>query len=170
MKLYLFILILITSPKLMANFSLWSTEQMVALKFSVAHLSSEQLLQRKKRSDYLLFDTRQFAEYQVSHIASAIPIDPKISPKDFIRRYAKAIKGKHLVFYCSVGYRSSKLIEQLQAQAKQAGALSLSNLTGGIFRWYNQGYPVVNQQGETNDIHPFDEKWGKLLELRQTSP
>ena len=85
----------------------------------------------------------------------------------FFEQFGATIKGKQLLFYCSVGYHSSHFATRVQQKALQRGAHSVANLKGGIFRWYNEGNPVVNQNGPTEDIHPFNEEWGTLLERRQ---
>jgi hypothetical protein len=44
---------------------------------------------------------------------------------------------------------------------------SSRNLRGGIFRWYNEGKPVVDASGMTDDIHKFDPIWGMMVERRR---
>jgi 3-mercaptopyruvate sulfurtransferase SseA len=62
--------------------------------------------------------------------------------------------------YCSVGYRSEKVSEQL----RQAGYQTVYNLYGGIFEWKNQGHPVVNAEGEpTERVHAYNRSWGVWL-------
>jgi len=51
-------------------------------------------------------------------------------------------------------------------RALQAGARSASNLSGGIFRWYNENNPLMTLEGETVAVHPFDEQWERLLRKR----
>lgn len=48
-------------------------------------------------------------------------------------------------------------------RALQAGARSASNLSGGIFRWYNENNPGMTLEGETVAVHPFDEQGEGLL-------
>ena len=43
-------------------------------------------------------------------------------------------------------------------------SVSVYNLEGGIFRWHNDYNTVVSQVGETEAVHPFNRKWGQLLE------
>jgi rhodanese-related sulfurtransferase len=153
----------------MGQFSLWLVEKRLDMKYDVHNITYIELkekLDSGKTSDILIFDTREEKEYEESHIQSAIRVDPDMSSRTFIDAFADAIKGKHLVFYCSVGDRSSNFIQRVQDQAFELGALSLSNLRGGIFRWYNEGLPVYAGQHETNDIHPYDQEWGKLIDRR----
>ena len=115
----------------------------------------------------LLFDIRTAGEFEKSHIATAIRLDPVTGPDDFAARYAAHIAGRDLVFYCSVGQRSSELLERVQSLCVNAGAKSCRNLRGGIFRWYNEGKPVVNTSGTTDDIHGYDPIWSVMLERRR---
>jgi rhodanese-related sulfurtransferase len=152
------------------GFSLWLVEKRLELKYGVPNLSPEELKKRlssEEAATYLLFDTRPKEEFEVSHIQSAIRIDPHLSAEAFMRVHGQRIKGKHLLFYCSVGDRSSAVTKRVQGPVLKAGAKSLWNLRGGIFRWYNEGNPVVNEKGDTNDIHPFNDQWGSLIERRK---
>ncbi|MEL6718853.1 MAG: rhodanese-like domain-containing protein, partial [Bacteroidota bacterium] len=61
--------------------------------------------------------------------------------------------------YCSVGYRSEKISEQLL----EAGFKDVSNLYGGIFEWKNQDHEVVDEKGATEKVHAYDRVWGFWL-------
>ena len=63
------------------------------------------------------------------------------------------------VVYCSVGIRSAKLVRLLS----QAGVKNACNLTGSIFRWTNEGRQVFRGNQSVETVHPFDSKWGQLL-------
>jgi rhodanese-related sulfurtransferase len=85
----------------------------------------------------VFLDAREPAEYDVSHIAGAVPV----GYDHFDLSEVKDIpKDQEIIVYCSVGYRSEKVSEQLLA----AGYQKVTNLYGGIFEWKNQGHPVVN--------------------------
>ncbi|MFH1487492.1 MAG: rhodanese-like domain-containing protein [Pseudomonadota bacterium] len=146
----------------------------IALKYDVQNIKVESLrarLSSKEASEVLVFDTREKEEYETSHIQSAHLVDPGMSADVFIQTYGNRIQGKHLIFYCSVGERSSLFIERIRERALKKGPASLSNLQGGIFRWYNENYPVFNRQGETDAIHPFDHYWGRFVRPRnKTKP
>ena len=115
----------------------------------------------------LLFDIRKAEEYGKSHIATAIRVEPDTAPDDFAARYASIMAGRDTVFYCSVGQRSSELIERVESACVKAGAKSFRNLRGGIFRWYNEGRPVVDASGPTDDIHGFDPIWAMMVARRR---
>ena len=163
-------LLLVGRPlAVMAQFTLEVVEKTVALKYKMEHIPWEVLkskLDSKERTDYVVFDTRPPKEYKEGHIESAIQVDPEMAAAGFVEKYGETIKGKQVVFYCSVGYRSSEFVERLQKEAPQNGASALSNLRGGIFRWYNEGNRVVNAAGEAKDIHPYNRVWGTLIKKR----
>lgn len=134
----------------------------------VTHMPIDSLVQRlAKREDVVLFDVREDDEFAVSRIAGALRVDPGIWRSTFMRRFSDSVRGKTVVFYCSVGVRSSKLAEAVQKQLKAQGALAVYNLDGGVFAWHNQSRPLVNGTGETPFVHPYDSHWGKLLDRRE---
>lgn len=149
--------------------SLWLTEQLVNLKYHVDNISHQKLailLSDVSNQDVLLFDVRRPEEYQMSRIKGGIQISPEMSAQAFFSRYGHEISNKKLIFYCSVGYRSSEFIQRIEAQADEQNVKAISNLKGGIFRWYNEAHPVINEQGITNAIHPSDDAWADLIEPR----
>ena len=109
--------------------------------------------------DVLLFDIRETAEYQVGHLKSAHHVSPETEPGEFMTAFGSEMQGKHVVFYCSVGYRSSRFLEAVANETEKAGVLSAANLKGGIFRWYNENYTVFKGEDETNKIHPYNSLW-----------
>ncbi len=115
----------------------------------------------------LLFDIRTAAEFEKSRIATAVRLDPDTAPDDFAARYAALVAERDLVFYCSIGQRSTELLERVESVCRTAGAKSCRNLRGGIFRWYNEGKPVVDASGMTNDIHGYDPVWAVMVERRR---
>lgn len=115
----------------------------------------------------LLFDVRTAREFDTSRIASAVRLDPDMGTDEFRERYGALMAGRDAVFYCSVGQRSSELLERVEEVCRQAGASSCRNLRGGIFRWYNEGRPVVDASGTTDNIDGFDTVWGMMVERRR---
>ena len=97
----------------------------------------------------VLLDVRTAAEFDVSRIAGAQRVNPDAAtvalPKD-----------TQIVTYCSVGYRSAKSAQRLQA----AGFTNVRNLDGSIFQWANEGRPLDGGR----KVHPFNKKWGALLD------
>lgn len=129
----------------------------------VRHLSTDELAGMNP-DEVILFDVRDRSEYDVSRIDGAIRVPPSISASDFIAEHAASLSGKTVVFYCSVGERSSRLADRVMSHAPETG--SVYNLAGGLFKWHNEYRDVVAEGGETDAIHPFNRKWGRLLERR----
>ncbi|MBL4852329.1 MAG: rhodanese-like domain-containing protein [Gammaproteobacteria bacterium] len=125
----------------------------------------EQMLQTDPDS-IIFFDVREQKEYIVSHIKGAIYVSPKIKQKDFLQLYGDTVGGKTVVFYCSVGYRSSKLSKRVQGALHAKGAIQTYNMQGGIFAWHNELRPLENAQSETQVIHPYNRRWGKFVDRK----
>ncbi len=118
----------------------------------------------------IIFDVREEAEYAVSHLAGATRVAPDADPAAFVASIAAAAKGKTIVFYCSVGMRSSKLGSKVAPLLMSQGAASVNNLRGGIFRWSNEGRPLEKGSaapGKSSNsgvtVHPYNASWGRLI-------
>ncbi|NEQ30478.1 MAG: rhodanese-like domain-containing protein [Leptolyngbya sp. SIO4C5] len=131
----------------------------------VAHLSAAELAQRLQTdSPILLLDTRTASEFAVSHLK-----DARHAPTVQAAMQQAPAPDFLIVTYCSVGYRSSRLTQQLQRQ----GYSSVYNLEGSIFDWMNQGYPVFQAGQITHAVHPYSPLWQGLLQpsiLATTEP
>lgn len=104
----------------------------------------------------IFLDARENEEFNVSHIQNAV----HVGYNDFnIENLSQLNNSDTLIVYCSVGYRSEKITQKLI----KAGFHNTFNLFGGIFEWVNQDLPIVNQGEETNNVHAYDEYWGKWL-------
>ena len=154
--------------------SLQATIEDVARRWpQIGHITPGELAPLLQNNAALVFDVREEAEYQVSHIPSAIHVAPDSSPTAFLDRYGNAVKGKAVVFYCSVGMRSSALAARVAEWLKTRGATAVDDLAGGIFTWHNEGRPLVDAAGPTDFVHPYDATWGRLLtrqDLLRTVP
>ena len=105
----------------------------------------------------VFLDAREKYEYNVSHIQNATWVGYLTFSTKRVKRITK---NKHIIVYCSVGYRSEKITEKLL----KAGYTNVSNLYGGIFEWKNQGKLLVNKNGKKTDkVHAYDRRWGKWL-------
>lgn len=133
---------------------------------SVDHVSAEQLekLLGSTGEQVVLFDVREMPEFAVSHIKGAIQIDPEMSGQEFLSRYGSAIKNRKVVFYCSVGYRSSLMAETLLNHSPTHSPDDFLNLRHGLFGWHNQSRDLVRGNTPTELIHPYNFWWGRLLE------
>jgi rhodanese-related sulfurtransferase len=104
----------------------------------------------------LVLDARTQAEYAVSHLKTGVRIDP-MTPD--LTTLLTVSKDMPIVVYCSVGYRSAKISQQLQEE----GFSRVFNLSGGIFQWANEGRPLFKDEHPTQLVHPYNASWGKLL-------
>ena len=113
----------------------------------------------------VVLDVRTAEEYRVSHLRGAIRVDPDGDLPQLVRALDH---DAPVVAYCSVGYRSSRLVERL----KNEGFTHAKNLEGSIFEWANRGYPVERDGKPVLEVHPFDAQWGRLLDpaLRAYEP
>ena len=103
----------------------------------------------------LLVDVRAPEEYAVSHLANALN-----ASGDELRRLVEQAGDRPVVLYCSVGYRSSS-----EAQALiESGFSRVANLEGSIFEWANAGNPVYRGRERVEQVHPYDQDWGRLLD------
>ncbi len=125
---------------------------------NISHLSAEEF-EDIDSDNIVLFDVREPDEYEVSHIGGAIQIQPNIDVDEFDEDYGELLDGKTVVFYCSVGRRSSDLLARLDPLLKSSGAQASANLKGGIFNWVNQNKKLVGDK-----VHPYNAYWGRLVE------
>lgn len=128
------------------------------LKTLLSHSVPETGVQEAARdsTSVVFLDAREPREFEVSHIAGAIPVGYDYFDAGLLPALDKE---RPMVVYCSVGYRSEKVAEKLLA----AGFKNVSNLYGGIFEWVNQGHPVVNGTGATQEVHAYSRSWGVWL-------
>jgi rhodanese-related sulfurtransferase len=110
-----------------------------------------------------LLDVREPAEYVVSHLAGAIRISPHASAAKVM---ARINPHRPVVVYCSVGYRSSQLAQQLQ----RAGFTNVMNLEGSIFAWANEGRPLAADGHPATLVHPYNRKFGQMLKPSLRAP
>lgn len=151
--------------------SLWflaAIQSLVAAYFSAI----PQLNPSQVSSAMVLVDVRKPEEYAVSHIQGAVNLPRAEDVMRLIDRHP----GQPIVFYCSVGVRSSLVAQDVQHQlstiSKNSGIVpnKVYNLRGGIFRWAIEHMPVVNQQGTTPFVHGFGWPWKYLLPADKRAP
>lgn len=109
------------------------------------------------RQQPVILDARTETEFEVSHLPDAVRIDP-------YRPLLRPLKGLPttvpIAVYSSVGYRGGRVAHWLAGQ----GYTNVQNLEGGIFKWANDDRPLVRQGGPTTEVHPYQPRWGLLLE------
>lgn len=150
-----------------SSMSWTEVKEMVRRDFAdVERISADELKRRLGDDDApLLLDVREEAEYRVSHLPGAVRVEPGGDGAEVV---GELDRETPIVAYCSVGYRSSALVKKLQ----ERGFTNAKNLEGSIFEWANRGLPLERDGREVREVHPFDERWGTLLdeELRAYEP
>jgi rhodanese-related sulfurtransferase len=111
------------------------------------------------RTAPLVLDARTSAEYAVSHLRDAMWDDPG---RPSLRPLRGRVQNDPIVVYSSVGYRGARLAQWLTGQ----GYTNVRNLSGGIFQAANDDRPVFRDGRPTTVVHPYDRRWGLLLESR----
>jgi len=138
----------------------WSVvERMIESDFpDVPTITTDSLAERMSdpRKRPVLLDARAAEEVAVSHLEGAIRIDPEKKTHPVLDTLDR---DRPIVVYCSVGYRSAGVTASLQ----ERGFTRASNLKGSIFRWANEGRPVVRGSTRVEAVHPYDATWGTLL-------
>ena len=134
--------------------SLLVVEADVAKQFAdVEHLLTDGMAAMLNRPDVVIFDVREPGEHAVSRIPGAVHVDPGIWSRDFLKQHAAALKGKTVVFYCSVGVRSSKLAGRVQSELRRTGASKVYNLQGGNFPVAQRGARPRRRPGCDDAVH-----------------
>lgn len=108
------------------------------------------------RDSATILDARKAEEYRVSRIPGAVHAG--FDEFDISMMDNKA-KDSPIIVYCSVGYRSEKIGEKLE----EAGFENVRNLYGGIFEWVNQNQLIVDDNGRTDKIHPYNKFWSTWI-------
>ncbi|MBE9138084.1 rhodanese-like domain-containing protein [Nodosilinea sp. LEGE 07088] len=102
----------------------------------------------------ILLDVRRDYEFAVSHLPQA-----HLTPNLDAALALGIACHQPIVAYCSVGYRSGRLVGQL----REAGYTQVYNLSGSAFRWANEGRSLVSDGQPVEAVHPFNPLWGLLL-------
>ncbi len=102
-------------------------------------------------SEFVLVDVRSKKEQQTSMIPGAIPL------KEFEASMGK-YKGKKVITYCTIGYRSSRYSKTLFKKG-----FRVFNLKGSLLGWVSSGGDLVNKAGlSTKKVHVYSSKWNLL--------
>ena len=124
---------------------------------SIPYITVKELAIPENQAIFL--DAREENEFKVSHLKNAI----HVGYNNFnLEAATKNLKDKDalIIVYCSLGIRSEDIAEKLDS----VGYTNVKNLYGGIFEWKNNDFKVYDSKNiETDNIHAFDEEWGKWL-------
>jgi rhodanese-related sulfurtransferase len=113
----------------------------------VMEISAEHALELAKEDKVVFVDVREPKEQAVSMLPGAI------TEKDFLEN-PEAYKGRMIISYCTISYRSGKLAERLQEKGIQ-----MLNLRGGILAWVHSGGKVYKDGEPVMRVHVYGDKW-----------
>jgi rhodanese-related sulfurtransferase len=137
--------------------------QAVALRFrTVRRVSPAELvawMADPTRPPPLLVDARPAGQFGVSHIDGAVRLDPADPDLSALHRVSRETP---IVVYSRIGAFGAAMAVALQ----DSGFTRVSSLDGGLFRWVNEGHPVVGDQGPARKVDPADWTLGRLLKAR----
>jgi len=114
-------------------------------------------LEDSQREPPLLVDVREGPEFEISHLPGARHVPPRSDLKSV---FADIPKDYPIVTYCSVGYRSSDMAMELL----ELGYRNVRQLQGSLFQWANEGRVVVRDGQPVTEVHPYNRRWGTLLQ------
>ncbi len=113
---------------------------------------------KEEMDNVYILDARERQEYNISHIPNAKYIGHSKMEKATLKNIPKDAK---VIVYCSIGYRSEEIGEKI----RQEGFSNVHNLYGSIFEWVNNGFPIVDKNGEqTKKLHTYDKDWSQWVE------
>ena len=111
----------------------------------------------------VLLDVRSPEEFAVSQLKGGVSVPTE---KALSKQVDTLQKDTLIVVYCSVGLRSAVTAQALQKR----GFRNVFNLEGSLFEWANTGLPVYRGDMKVDRVHPFDRKWGELLNASLRAP
>jgi sodium/bile acid cotransporter 7 len=113
----------------------------------VSDISAEEALDLSKKSEPIFVDVRDPSEQAVSMLPGAI------TEREFLKN-PEAHRGRTVIGYCTISYRSGKLAQKLQKKGIQ-----MVNLRGGILAWLHAGGKIYREGKPTNQVHVYGKRW-----------
>lgn len=169
MRIFVTGLILILSQAAVAEDRLLQIARTLEQDSTIEHIDIPSVVENMSQpgNTQILFDVRTKEEFAVSHLPNAIRLDPDMDPRAFLDEYGDLLEQNQVLFYCSVGRRSTQLAERVTKILVLDGkSAKPSNIKGGIFLWHNDRLPLMTGNGKTDFVHPYN--WfGKRLLTRK---
>jgi rhodanese-related sulfurtransferase len=155
--IFLVLLLFLWGRSLLAPVHVSGKAYDLLLSTLLSHSVPEVSVDRLASEQFRVLDARSYREFEVSHIEGSTWVGYE---DFFLDRLAGIEKQASVAVYCSVGYRSERIVETL----RQQGYANVVNVYGGIFEWVNAGHPVVTGDGtETEVVHAYSKFWGIWL-------
>jgi rhodanese-related sulfurtransferase len=120
----------------------------------------------------LVYDVREREEFVVSRIPGAMHVNPGTAAELFLARIPGRARGATVVFYCTIGMRSADFAQGVYHELVARGARNVAVIEGGIIDWHNQGLLLVDANGSSRFLHPFNDVFRSRLknpELARTN-
>jgi sodium/bile acid cotransporter 7 len=114
----------------------------------IPEVTPEEAMKLLREDQAVLVDVRPAEERFVSQLPGAI------TANDFLK-CPDSYRGKTVIAYDTVGYRSGLFVEKLRSQG-----LCLVNLEGGLLGWLHAEGKIYNANGcETRRVHVYNCMW-----------
>ncbi len=114
----------------------------------VPDISVPEAMRLQKSGRAVFVDQREPEEQRVSMLPGAVTASQ-------VQRHPERYKGRILIAYCTISYRSGLLARELRKKG-----LQVYNLRGGILAWVHQGGKVYDPQGRrVRRIHVYGRRW-----------
>ena len=113
----------------------------------ISDLSPELVFKLLKHMDVVFVDVRDSKEQTVSMIPGAL------THKNFLKD-VDTYKGRTIITYCTISYRSGKFASKLLKRG-----IHVINLRGGLLAWIHAGGPVHRNGIPVREIHVYGKKW-----------
>ena len=122
------------------------------MTFYTAGLRLQEAMNLMAEGRVVFVDVRKPAERRVSRLPYSV------TEEVFIENPLK-FYGKTVVSYCTIGYRSGTFALNMAGRG-----IPVYNLRGGVLAWIFEGGKVYDENGETNRVHVYGEKWNYIPE------
>ncbi len=113
----------------------------------VPEVSPKEAMQLVQEGRVVLLDVRPAAERSVSRLPGAI------SKTEFLNGQ-ESYRGKTIIAYDTIGYRSGLFVEEMRGKG-----LNLVNLEEGLLGWLRAGGKIYDDRGETRRVHVYGPMW-----------
>jgi rhodanese-related sulfurtransferase len=128
----------------------------IQLKFPTVPIKTVEDLLAMPPDTYILVDVRSPKEQSVSMLPGAI------TKEEFLDK-GQQFKGKIVITYCTIGYRSSVFAKAIMAQGH-----NVYNLKGSLLEWAHAGKHFIKDGTPTKKAHVYGKNWDLLPESYQS--
>ncbi|MBC2732955.1 MAG: rhodanese-like domain-containing protein [Desulfobacteraceae bacterium] len=113
----------------------------------IEEIDADKALRLLKDLDVIFVDVRKPEEQAVSMIPGAVTSEVFLADTERFR-------GQRIIAYCTISYRSGKLVAKLKRKG-----ITMVNLKGGLLGWVHAGGPLVRGNLPVTVLHVYGRKW-----------